>query len=71
MITVRIPRATLHSFGADIHAMLHTLETLKKAGIPARGSLGVMGVPDGRLMCIDDAAQAEVVWTWDYEEDLT
>lgn len=71
MITVRIPKATLHGFGADIHAALHTLETLKKAGIPVLGSLLPMGVRDGRLITIDDNDAPDVVWTWDYEEDLS
>lgn len=71
MITVRIPKETLHGFGADIHAGMHTLEALRKAGVPVRGNLLPMGVSSGRLLCTDDANAADVVWAWDGEEDLT
>lgn len=69
MITVRIPKATLHSFGADIHAGLHTLEVLKRAGIPVLGSLLPMGATNGELRMSDNGIEA--VWTWDGEEDLS
>jgi hypothetical protein len=71
VITVRIPKETLRGFGADIHAMLHTLEALKKAGIPVVGSLGVMGVSKGSLLMNDRELTDEIVWTWDGEEDLS
>jgi hypothetical protein len=67
MITVTISKATLRDFGADIHAGIHVLEALRKAGVPVLGTLLPMGVSEGVLTSHDDAMVDAIVWQWDGE----
>jgi hypothetical protein len=70
VITVRISKSLLSSFGADIHVGIHTLERLRKAGIPVTGNLLPVGVGDGVLTMTNDSFTDEVIWTWDGEENM-
>ncbi len=70
MITVEISKQRLSDMGSDIHAGLHILNALNKAGIPVVGTLFPMGVADGTLTMIDDSVLETVSYVWDGEEQL-
>jgi hypothetical protein len=68
IITVVFKVSELKAFGADIHAGIHILEGLEKAGIPVVGQLLPLGVSTGELTMRMDTDH--VLYAWDGEEDL-
>lgn len=67
IISVVFNARELRAFGADIHAGIHILEGLKKAGVPVVGQLLPLAVSTGELTMRMDSER--VIYMWDGEQE--